>query len=176
MIFLVTVLIALSLVIIYSIFRDLFKRKRLGPIIMKVKSDIQSYLMIVILMIAGIALICFTVFRVNQYIVSEYYGIKEISWLIANCTLYMLIYLKLCIRIITSREIRERGITLAGWIIEYSDIRGIHWLNENKLQINYDPDVVYLFSKQFKEKWVVPDNQVAELKQHLNKGYYEDLS
>ena len=62
---------------------------------------------------------------------------------------YLLIGLKASISIIVSREIREKGITLAGCIINYSDIRGIHWLNEKKIQINYDPGVVYIFNRQY---------------------------
>lgn len=175
MIFLVTVLIALSLVVVYSIFRDLFKRKQLGNIIMKVKYDIQSYLLILLMVISGIVVVYITISRVNLYILSDFYGIKEISLVIANSTVYMFIYMKLCIGIITSKEIREKGITLARCIINYSDIRGIHWLNEKKIQINYDPGYVSVFNRQFKEKWVVKDNQIAELKQIFQEKYYDSF-
>lgn len=158
---------------IYSILKDLSKRKQLGNIIMKVKYSTQSYLLFLIIIAVGIFVIYSTAFRVNQYAMSDYYGIKEIGWLITNGIFYLSLYLKLCLRIVTSREVRENGITLDRGAINYSDIRGLHWISDKKLQINFDPNVVYIFNRQYKEKWVVRDDQVDELKKHFNNKYYE---
>jgi len=88
-------------------------------------------------------------------------------------SVYLAIYISGLFKIMTSREIREKGITLAGWSINYSDIRGLHWLSENKLQINYDPNVIYVFYRQFKEKWIIRDDQLDELKAHLEEHYHK---
>lgn len=173
MIFLILVLVTLNIVLVYSIFRDMHKRKQLGNIIFKLKHGIKSYLLTIFLVLAGVIVVYFSVKRVNQYSMSEFYGIKEIVWVIANSVVYMIMYIKLYIRVFTSGEIRDKGITMTNLPISYADIRGINWLSENKVQINYDPDIVYLFNRQFKEKWVVQDNQIVELKQLLQKKYYD---
>ena len=173
MIFLLVVQIVLGILLICSIFREQYKREQLGKIIMKLKHGIQIYLMLILLLVAGIILVYLTVKRVNLYRLSDYYGIKEIGWYITNCAVYLLMFLKLWIRALLSGEIRDEGIILTGWIINYSDIRGLLWLSEKKIRINYDPDVVYVFNRQFKETWIVQDDQIAELKQVLQEKYYD---
>lgn len=175
MIFQLIILIACQIVILYSILRDMKKRKQLGNILMKLKLNIVSYIYIIAAVLAWIFISYLLINRFNGLDLSIASNLETFIMIIAMELVYLLVTIKGCIGLIVSREIREKGITLAGPIINYSDIRGLHWLNEEKLQINYDPNVVYLFNRQFKVKWVVKENQIAELKQIFQEKYYDSF-
>jgi len=175
MIFQLIIPIACSILILYSIFRDKYKRKHLGNIIMKVKLSAIYYLWIIVVILAWVFISYRLIIRFNGFDLSIASNLETFSLILAMELVYLLAGIKGCISIIVSREIREKGITLAGWIINYSDIRGIHWLNEKKIQLNYDPGVVYIFNRQFKVKWVINDNQIADLKQIFQEKYYDSF-
>jgi len=153
----------------------MIKRKRLGKVIMKVKRSAIHYLWIIIIVLAWGFIVYRLINRFKGIDLSIPSNLYEFSLIIAMELVYLLVSIKGCISLIVSREFRERGITLAGPIINYSDIRGLHWLNENKIQINYDPNVVYIFNRQFKVKWVVKDSQITKLKQILQEKYYDSF-
>lgn len=169
MVFLNMVLLILCFIIIRSIVLNLYRRKQLGNIKMKIKLGFLSYLLILFTVIACMVTAYFLIIIVKKFISSDSYGVKEIIWVILNSTLYTLIYSKIFISMITSREIREKGITFTQGVANYSGIKSIYWLNEKKVQINYDPKVEHAFNREFKEKWVVRYNQIDELKHFLDR-------
>lgn len=175
MIFGFIILIACNVLVVWSIFRDIIKRKHLGDILLKVRLGVLYYLWIIFFILSWIVIAFLLINRFKGLDLNIVFNLETLSLILAQEFVYLLVGAKFSLRIITAREIRETGITLGRWTINYCDIRKLEWLSENKLKITYDPGIAYLFYRQFKEKWSVKDDQIVELKKLLQEKYYDSF-
>lgn len=162
--------ICLNLIITYNIFYGLRKRKHLGPIIFRVKLDYISHLIILGTVLGAVFIISIVIYKLRQLNASELYNSFDKALFIINEAVYFLVLVKIFINVIFSREIREKGITMVRGAIDYSDIRRLEWLSDNKIIIRFAGRI---FTRPLEEKWNVTDNQTARLKDLLKEKYYD---
>lgn len=163
-----------NIAIIYSMYSYLRKRIALGDVLMKVKMRKIYFLLMILFSLFGIALLVFiTVRRLNYFSSSEWYPTMDSILFAASELVYIILILKGLIQAFAYRELRETGIVLSGIILEYSDIRGINWVKDNKIEINYK---MRILNRVFKECWVIKDEQITELKQLLKDKYFDAYS
>jgi len=170
MIYAIVLFIVLGLLTVYSTVREEHKRKQLGNIIIKIKLGIVTYLSITIWLVIASAVVYSIINGFHKYNLNDDYSMLKFGWVLTMNSMIFLGTINGLIRLVKSRELREKGISFAGWVINYSEIKGLNWLRENKIEIAYSNN----FTKRLlKEKWIVKDDQIAELKQVLQEKYYD---
>ncbi|MCK5757980.1 MAG: hypothetical protein KAH14_02725 [Clostridiales bacterium] len=172
MIYAIILFVILTLLTVYSIVREELKRRQLGNTIMKVNLGIKNYLSIAIWLVLAFIVVYFIINGFYEYNLNADNGILRFGWSLTINSMIFLAIINGLIRLAKSREIREKGVSFAGFIIYYSDLKSINWLDENKIEITYSNNVS---KRLFKEKWTVKDYQVTELKRILQEKYYDSF-
>lgn len=167
------IIIILYAFTIYMIFREIGKRKKLGNILMKVKLDIRSYLPTFIQFTIGLfGAYLFTKQIVEIKFISEISEYNKTLYEVVSflSVAYLITPILIVLRMIKSREIREKGITTLEGIINFHDIIKINWLSKNRIEFIF---VSGIYQKQRKKKWSLKSNQITELKKYLQEKYYD---
>lgn len=169
MMFFIIVLTALVCLLIYSVVKYLRKRRQLGEVIFKANPGFAEWLVMGLSVIMAGAMIAYVVIMVRKHAQSAWYDWVDTTYIIMSFSVYLVLLIRGCISAVTSFEIREKGITLNGWAAEYADVRGVDWLNEKKVQINFDPGHSLFLNRQFKVKKTFKDEHIDEVKRFLSE-------
>lgn len=171
MIYIFIILIILSLLIIYTIFREIDKKRKLGKLLIKVKHNISSFILMVPLVLLESVSILFIIKNINDLTITSGYDVNIFILYLVYAFLVLVLFIFMLIRVMQSREVRENGMTFKGGSIDSHYIRDITWLSENTVEINYVGSFIHFNAK---EKWKVNKGQKDELKKILQEEYYSN--